>query len=865
MAVARFAKDLFDPVELRLEGGDKMYGLLLAGGAKRLGDGSQTAGRKLVGLLIQSGDAVLLCLKVEVYGRSKNEDPHALDLALPDGIKSFKVVNQLHESTSKVMIGTVQWSALVTIAVVVTNGKVVVGPHNTKFHPHAASHVWLRKDGDKDFFNNIERQTRSKFHKAISFECPPSISSSLHVASDIEDALGVQGHFGMISKSDATGNLRKVKAEKSRAEKDAGIMGNLNQLVEVMENEETAPVPERVNKQLMELAGRLQGDVTEINKTTIAGGVVKAIEGMIQVRFESSQAIQPPERQLRACPMKHEHNDVALTESGNTPNVESYSKMLDRSLWTKKEYLIICAAVLFQAFAYSFESNMYYSALSYVTAYLISTSIGSILPTILQILRAALVPFFIKFSDVCGRAESISIAMLLYLIGITIQGAAKSFVQVAVGQIFYGMGSTDTTHLIDRGLMFALWDVPSIASVFIVQALTDPLTLPKPGEPEDKWRRAFLVMGIVSVIGAAVLLAPLWHLQRKALRDRTRRFERRSVQWLLHEFDVIGALLLALGMSLTLLPMILANSYEGNWKNGKIIAMICSGIAAMVLLVIWEAKYTDRPIMSMKIWGNRTAFGALVIGLVFAIMSSVNYQYLALYLVVSRDVTYGDAYLLERGYPVVWTICQLITAFLMKRYNTCRPFVWIGIAIHVIGVGLMIPARLPTASDAFVVISQAIAGGGAGIANVASTVAVTGIVDKKDVATVIGAQQVLSSIGYAIGGALAGGVWTQYLPKRLEEHITSPYDEHLALNDPLKYIPSLDPVTKGQLVNAYADSQMLMSIITCCLAVIAFLCAMMMQHVDLLQDQPDRNKETSAGSDAAEAENANAMELKDKQ
>lgn len=85
---------------------------------------------------------------------------------------------------------------------------------------------------------------------------------------------------------------------------------------------------------------------------------------------------------------------------------------------------------------------MYYGALGYVTAYFTVTSLGSILPTILQILRAALVPFFIKISDVVGRVESVSIAILFYLVGLTIQGAAGSFVQVAVGQIFYGMGST---------------------------------------------------------------------------------------------------------------------------------------------------------------------------------------------------------------------------------------------------------------------------------------------------------------------------------------------------------------------------------------------------------------------------------------
>lgn len=42
--------------------------------------------------------------------------------------------------------------------------------------------------------------------------------------------------------------------------------------------------------------------------------------------------------------MNHEHKET-LAESGiDIPDAESYSKILDRSLWTTKEYLVICAA-----------------------------------------------------------------------------------------------------------------------------------------------------------------------------------------------------------------------------------------------------------------------------------------------------------------------------------------------------------------------------------------------------------------------------------------------------------------------------------------------------------------------------------------
>ncbi|KAF9112628.1 Siderophore transporter [Mortierella sp. AM989] len=83
-----------------------------------------------------------------------------------------------------------------------------------------------------------------------------------------------------------------------------------------------------------------------------------------------------------------------------------------------------------------------YSCLGYVTASFKVASLSSTLPTILEILATALVPFYTKISDVVGRAQALTIAFVFYLIGYTIQGTAKMFLQFALGQIAYGIGST---------------------------------------------------------------------------------------------------------------------------------------------------------------------------------------------------------------------------------------------------------------------------------------------------------------------------------------------------------------------------------------------------------------------------------------
>ncbi|KAF9086153.1 hypothetical protein BGX29_001547, partial [Mortierella sp. GBA35] len=380
--------------------------------------------------------------------------------------------------------------------------------------------------------------------------------------------------------------------------------------------------------------------------------------------------------------------------------------------------------------------------------------------------------------------------------------------------------------------------------------LIDPLTL---GGAEDKWRIGYIVMGCVSVFGALALLLPLWYVQLSLKRRKVAQPPRRTLRWLAAEFDIPGAILIILALSLTLLPLVLARRVANNWKSPSIIGLFCSGIVFFTLLFIWESKWAKRPIMSVKIWTNRTAFGSLMIMFLLKVLGNVVWQYLTQYFVVSRDMTFGQAYLLVRGFQMAWLIFQLIAGLIMQRYKKARLLVWIGIFVYVLGVGLMIPARHQDASTALVVASQTIAGAGGGLAHLACSVLVTGVVHKKDVATVIGASQILVSFGSAVGNALAGGIWTQYLPSRLHERVTGPYDQDRAMNDPLKYVKNLDPVTKQQVIDAYSDSQRFMSIIGLAVAALTIVCAAMLKHVNLEQDQ-DTQDRIALGEEVPEIE-----------
>jgi len=267
-------------------------------------DNSELISNKLHSSLIQSGNDVILCLKVETFGRSPDEDPHSVPNLVSPDVRAFKVANEMNEGTSKLMLGAVRWSSLVTMSVVLTSGKIVVGPHHTSFHPHAGSHVWIKKGSERDMYNNFVRQTRSHFDSNISYlkhagvhprflgynTMPVTLStlwsfkattrgwSGVKLAAFVFNKLYSAG--GMIMKSEVEEHLKEVRPEKD--EDGSGIVTVLRRLVDAMRDEETRPVSDAVNKELKSLADKVQKEQARLDLTIVIPEVGRVIDGILK-------------------------------------------------------------------------------------------------------------------------------------------------------------------------------------------------------------------------------------------------------------------------------------------------------------------------------------------------------------------------------------------------------------------------------------------------------------------------------------------------------------------------------------------------------------------------------------------------------
>ncbi|KAG0224326.1 hypothetical protein BGW42_005180 [Actinomortierella wolfii] len=323
-----------------------------------------------------------------------------------------------------------------------------------------------------------------------------------------------------------------------------------------------------------------------------------------------------------------------------------------------KEFLVLSVCVISATFLFSIDYNLKYMIINIPMSLFKSLSLAAIAPTISSILTIIAVPFFAKFSDVIGRAEVITIALVFQVAGYIIQTTSNNFEQLTVGGFFASIGTTgyscleaiiiaDVAPLKNRGIFISLMDLSNVVNLWVGQAIVGYLAT------NAKWRLGLTICTCLVAIGALLVTIPLWYLQRKGEKMLGER-PRRTFGWLWRQFDFVGAILLVATLSLLCFPLITARTREGNYRNPVVIGCLCASFVSLVILLIWNAKYASKPMLPKRIWSDRTVMGAICGSIVSNMMVSMNYTYFYTYLVITRNIEFSKAYLLARGYQMAY-------------------------------------------------------------------------------------------------------------------------------------------------------------------------------------------------------------------
>ncbi|KAI9245823.1 major facilitator superfamily domain-containing protein [Phascolomyces articulosus] len=511
---------------------------------------------------------------------------------------------------------------------------------------------------------------------------------------------------------------------------------------------------------------------------------------------------------------------------------------------------------------------------------------AGVISTTASILRSVLYPIFSRLSDLLGRNEIYSFSFVFHVISYVILATAQNFDAILGGRVVSTVGEVgltimglslvgDVTNKSNRGFIHGLYQIPLLINYFV-----SPLVAEELAEKRNEWRWAFGHLPLVLLVCELPFLIVAWKVQLRVQKSQTwidYKQERHTIEnqqqkndglyktlkKYLEAIDIVGSVLMAGALTMTLLPFILATAW-GGWKTAKTLGTFLGGAVTWMLLTIWEWKFATQPLVPAHHWSSATPIYGAIGAAWISLVSSINWMHFHPFLQVTRKATITRSTYIRNGYRAAYTFVQPFVGLLMMKTKKWRPYLWIGMSLFILGVGLMIIARQPHQSDGFVVVTQIISGAGAGIMDNVIITAIQSAVPHNDLAMVTALFSFTGSIGGSIGSTIAGAIWNGILPGELVANVPGEFSVEKAAGNYL-YTWKLPDEQYDGVVTAYGNAQKLISIISICLTVVAigFLALMrdfgLNEDNDQEQQKQEMTEETTNDNDKVKEKTIDVM------
>lgn len=493
------------------------------------------------------------------------------------------------------------------------------------------------------------------------------------------------------------------------------------------------------------------------------------------------------DREAENADEKASHHSEYESESDNVsedalPGVQKAEALT--LVWGKKAiyftyaWIWVCFFIL--AFQSSIGLNVLYLAYSdFASASQISTAsiLASIIGGVLQLPIA-------KILNIWGRAEGFLFFVGVFILGIIIIASSNGPNAYAAGYVLYWIGYdaiylildvfiADTSGLRNRAFSFAFASTP-----FICTAFTGPLAA-ESFLGITSWRWAYGAFAIISPVVFCPLAFVFKYYELKAYKmgvlrkEPSGRTALQSIVHYIHEFDVIGAFILAAAFVLTLLPFSLESYGRAQYKSATFIAMIVIGVLLFPVFAAWEAYGARVQFIRWEILNDRTVLGACSLAAILYFSFYCWDLYYYYFVIVVYNLSISMTGYMTQIYNVgscFWGVVFGVWVRYIKTFKyTCLCF---GLPLMMLGAGLMVHFRGQERNIGYIVMCQifiAFAGGTLVIGEDMAVMCAAG--DKEGIPLVLSLISLSSKVGGAIGYAVAAAIYTNTFPSTLYDKL----------------------------------------------------------------------------------------------
>lgn len=449
--------------------------------------------------------------------------------------------------------------------------------------------------------------------------------------------------------------------------------------------------------------------------------------------------------------------------------------------WSLKVLIVAYVAIWCVYFVQGIVNGVTGALLPYVTS---DFAAHSLLPTtgvMSQVIGGVTNLCIAKILDIFGRPHGFLLCVTLATVGLIMAAGCNGVEAYAASQVFYTVGVNglgyclsvfiaDTTSLHHRGLMQALCNSPYIITAWLAGPISESFL------EGTGWRWAFGMMSIL-LPGVALPLFGVFTFQyRRAKRDgiipprpQTGRTFFQSTVYYVHQFDLIGLLLISAGFAFFLLPFNLYTMEGKGWQSAMIICFLVFGILLLIAFVVWERFFARVSLTPWVILRDRTVLGTCMVTFCLFVSFAVWNPYFTSYLQVVNGLGVKNASYVAQSSIVVQILANIVTGIVISVTGRYKPIsLYVALPLLILGTGLLIHFREPTRYLGYIAMCNIFVNFGFGILMLSVEVGILAAAAAQQYfAITIALLNLFGYIGNAVGYTIASAIWQGTLPKKL--------------------------------------------------------------------------------------------------